>query len=449
MPKTARCSSDNSLSVRSQATQGQKKRAIVSRLTVKQSPGAKPRFFYGYIVVLSSLVLMIAVWGTRLAFGVFFKPVITEFGWTRAMFSGAFSLSMIIEGLIGILTGAFTDKLGPRRVLTLCGILLGAGYLLMAQLSAAWQLYLFYGILVGTGMSGFFIPVLSTIARWFVTRRNIMTGVVLAGTGIGNLVAGPASNWLITTYDWRTSYLITGALALVLLVSLAQLLKRDPSEMGQVPYGGSGNTKPVIAEAGVREFSLEEAVCTRQFWLFFGMLISFGFWMFAILVHIVPHATGLGVSAAAAANILATIGAASIVGRMVLGGIADRIGNKQIFIWGFASTSAGFFWLISAREAWMLYLFAAVFGFFQGGMGVSESPLVARLFGLGAHGLIFGVAGLGFTLGGAIGPFLAGYIFDITSSYQSAFLLSGIIGILGLICTIALKPMKSDAGKIQ
>jgi len=408
---------------------------------VGQSPGAKPGFFYGYIVVVAALCIMAAIWGTYYAFGVFFKPVLTEFGWTRAMTSGAFSLSMIMHGLVGVVMGGLNDRLGPRIVMTLCGFLLGLGYLLMSQVSTFWQLYLFYGVIIGTGMGGAFVPLLSTVARWFVARRGTMTGIVLVGTGIGALIGPPVANQLISTYDWRTSYIIIGSIVLVVVVSVAQLLRRDPSQIGQVPYGESEGEEQQL-KLGDEGFSLKEAVYTRQFWLFFVMLICIGFIMYTIIVHIVPHVTDLGISSAGAANILATIGGLLIVGRVVLGSAADRIGNRQVFIIGFILTSAASFWLVSAAEMWMFYLFAVVFGFAHGGMGASESPLVAELFGLSSHGLIFGAAILGFTIGAAIGPLLAGYIFDVTGNYQVAFLVCASAGIVGLALTMLLRPIR-------
>ena len=411
---------------------------------VRESPYAEPRFFYGYVVVVAALFIVVAIFGTRYVFGVFFKPVLTDFGWTRAMTSGAFSLSMVMEGLLGIVMGGLTDRHGPRIVLTLCGFLLGLGYLLMSQIVAIWQLYLFYGVIIGIGTSGAWVPLMSTVARWFAKRRGMMTGIVLTGTGIGALIAPPVANWLISIYDWRTSFIIMGSVVLVVVILAAQLLRRDPSRIGQVPYGESKEREQGL-KSGTEGFSLREAVYTRQFWMVFGMFLCFGFCMFTVMVHIVPHATDRGISTASAAKILAAIGGLAMVGRVVLGSIADRIGNRQVFIIGFILISAALFWLVPATEVWMLYIFTVIFGFAQGGMGASESPLIAGLFGLKSHGLIFGVAGFGFTIGAGIGPFIAGCIFDSTGSYQVAFLVGGAIGVVGLILTILLRPRITKA----
>jgi len=339
--------------------------------------------------------------------------------------------------------GRFNDRLGPRIVLTFCGLLIGLGYLLMSQLSAVWQLYLFYGVIIGTGMGGTRVPLLSTVARWFVKRRTIMTGIVLTGIGIGRLVGPPVVNWLIATYDWRLAYIILGSVILVVVISAAQFLKRDPAVIRQVPYG-ENEVGGQELKGGTEGFTLKEAVYTRQFWLVFTMLFCFGFCSFTIIVHIVSNATDLGISAASAASILATIGGASIVGNVILGGAAERIGNRQVFIIGFILMAAALFWLVIARETWMLYLFAVVLGFATGGMAASDSPLVAGLFGLNSHGSILGVTNLGFTIGAALGPFLAGSIFDNTGSYQTAFLLSAAISIVGLVITALLTPTTGE-----
>ncbi len=383
---------------------------------------------------------MSAVYSAHFAFGVFFKPVLTAFGWTSAMTSGAFSLAMITQGLLGIAMGGLCDRFGPRLVLSLCGSLTGLGFLLMSQISTVWQLYVFYGIIIGAGISGVMVALVSTVARWFVSRRGVITGIVMTGVGIGTLIGPPLASRLIATYFWRLSYAILGGMVLVVVVLAAQLLRRDPAQIGQMPYGENKGKEPRL-ELSTVGFSLKEAVHSMQFWVVCAVFFCSAFCRLTIIVHFVPYATELGVPAMTAANILAVIGALSIVGRVVLGIIADRIGNRQVFIIGFVLMSATLFWLIPAREVWMLYLFAVIFGF-AFGMGVAESPIVAWLFGLRSHGLIFGIIALGFNIGGAVGPFLAGYIFDATDSYQLAFLVCGAVSIFGVILAALLRPTK-------
>ncbi len=385
---------------------------------------------------------MLVSFGTRVAFGVFFKPMLSEFGWTRALTSGAASVLAFMEGLLGIVMGALNDKVGPRVVLTVCGFLLGAGYLLMSQIETAWQFYLFNGIMVGIGMSGIVVPMMSMIARWFVVRRSTMTGIVSTGYGVGALIAPTAANWLISAYDWRMSYKILGGVVLVVVVFAAQILKRNPPSMERQVYAEGGRAEQKL-ELETRWFSLQEAVSTRQFWLLIFMFICGGYSYSALSIHIVPYVTDLGISPATAAGILSILGGISIVGNLALGHAGDKIGNRWVFIIGFILIAAVYGMLVPAREVWMLYLLAVVFGIACGGCIASQSPLIAGLFGLRSHGLLFGVAGLGHAIGSALGPLMAGYIFDVTSSYQLAFIISVAVGIIALMLTVRITPTHS------
>lgn len=253
----------------------------------------KPKLFYGYIVVGVTFLILVVMFGTFYSFGIFFNPLLAEFGWTRAITSGAFSLCLLLFGFLSIITGRLSDRFGPKIVVTACGFILGLGHLLMSQIGAIWQLYLFYGVMMGIGMSGGFVPLVSTVARWFAKRRGIMTGIVVAGIGVGIMTIPPITSWLIASYGWRTSYIIVGIITLVLLVPVAQFLKRDPGQMARLPYGENG-----LEEKGLglqaRGFSLKEAVHMSQFWMFFAMMFCFGIFLNIIMVHIVPHATEIG-----------------------------------------------------------------------------------------------------------------------------------------------------------
>jgi MFS family permease len=415
-------------------------------MPVQQDPSsaARPRFFYGYVIVAATFVIIAITWGTYNSFGVFFASLLADLNSNATAISGALSLSWIMQGVFSIIMGRLTDRVGPRVVLTICGSLIGLGYLLMSLVGTLWQLYLFYGVILGSGMAGSWVPIVSTIGRWFAKRRNLITGIVLSGVSVGTLSVPPLASRLISAYNWPASYLILGSVVLVAVTLTAQLLKRDPTTTKQLAYGETeGRAQESRLET--RPFSLREAVRTRQFWLASGMLICFGFCAYAVVAHIVLDATGLGISRNNATNILATIGGASIAGRLVLGSAADKFGNRQVFILGFILMAAALFWLVPNREVWGLYLFAGVFGFAFGGGATSEAPLVASLFGLSSHGLILGMMNLvGFTLGAALGPLVAGHIFDVTGSYHMAFVVAGTVSIAGLILTVPLSPTEKS-----
>ena len=166
------------------------------------------------------------------------------------------------------------------------------------------------------------------------------------------------------------------------------------------------------------------------------------------MVHIVPHATDLGISPIVAANILAIIGGITIVGKIGMGIASDRIGNKLSFITSFIVLSVALFLLFGASELWTFYLFAIIFGFGYGGLAVLLSPVVAEFFGLRALGIILGVVLFASTIGELTGPLLAGHIFDVASSYQLAFLLCAILSVTGLVLAFVLKPITRE-GRIN
>lgn len=411
----------------------------------RQSSATSHRVFYGYVVVAASSLIMVVAFGVHYAFGVFLKPMLTEFDWTRAMTSGAFSLSWIVQGISSIIMGKLNDKYGTRLVLTLCGFLLGAGYLLMSRMGTIWQFYIFYGLIVGSGLGGMYVPLVSTVARWFISRRNLMTGITIAGIGIGTLFGPIVANQLITVYDWNISYLILGSIVFTVIIVAAQFLKRDPSQTRQVPFNNEAEKQ--VINAATDEFSLRKTLHTNQFWLVFGLFFCFGFCLFAIMVHLPAHATDLGIPASTAATFLSAIGGASIAGKVLLGNIGDRIGNKRVYIICFILMSTSLLWLVFVRSIWGLYLFAIAFGFAYGGSATSQSPLVASLFGVKSHGLIMGAVNNGFTIGCTVGPIVAGYIFDVSLSYRLAFLVSIAFGILGLVFTLALQPIEKAIGR--
>ena len=324
---------------------------------------------------------------------------------------------------------------------------MGSGFLLVSQINNAWQLYLLYVVIIGIGTSGIWVPLLSTVVKWFTKRRSMMTGIVIAGLHIGTLIFPPLNNWLISIYDWRITYLIMGGIVFVIVILSAQFLRHKPAQMGQLAYGES-ESKKGGAKPGIDGFTFREAVYTNQFWFAAALVFCVGFWRVAILVHIVPHVTDLGFSTASSANVLATIGGLSVPGTVIGGSIADRIGSRQAYLISFILLLAASFLLLQAKELWMLYLFAVIFGLGGGMVGPLHSPLLAALFGLRSHGMIFGATNVGYTIGAALGPYMAGYIFDITGSYQTAFLTCAVVGIVGFICVALLRPTKKLGGRI-
>lgn len=400
----------------------------------------KPRLFYGHIIVAASFAIQWICVGTMFTYGIFFKHLANDFGWSRATISGASSLAFVFGGLIGIIAGRLNDRFGPKIIIAVSGVSLGLGYLLMSQLQAPGQLYLFYGIIVGIGFSGHDVVTLSTITRWFVRKRGMMTGITKVGTGAGQLIMPLIASVLIAGFGWRTSYVIIGWAVIILYIILSQFMRRDPQQMGLLPDGETDASKWASASTE-QGLSLREVIRTRQFWTICLAYFTVIYCLLTVIIHIVPHATDMGITETKAAGILSVIGGISMAGRLVIGTASDRIGGKRTMMICFIIFTASILWLQIASELWMLYLFAVVYGFAHGGFYTLISPLTAHQFGTKAHGVIFSIVYFTGTVGGAIGPLLAGYIFDITQSYQPAFWILTGLSLIGLLVISTLKPL--------
>ena len=401
-----------------------------------------PKYFYGYNIVAAGFIIQAVCIGAMFTYGIFFKEFQAEFGWSRATIAGASSVAFLIMGAGGVLAGRLNDKIGPRVLIIGSGLSLGLGYMLMSRMQSPWQIYLLYGGLAGIGFSTHDVVTLSTVARWFVKRRGMMSGIVKVGTGTGQFVVPLIVSASVTAYGWRNSYLIIGAVLLVALLAVAQVMRRDPEGMGLQPDDARDGARGVGTRDPDSDVTLGAAVMTGQFWIIclseFATLLC----LLTMVVHIVPHGTDIGLPSTTAATVLSTIGGVSMLGRIVMGTANDRIGGKRSLIVCYAVLICALIFLQMANQTWMLLLFAAIYGFAHGGFFTVMSPAVAELFGLRSHGAIFGIVLFSGMIGGAIGPVLTGHFFDVTGSYQTAFIVLIGVAISGLILITLLRPLQ-------
>ena len=400
------------------------------------------QLYYGYIVAVASIVLQVVMWGTFSTYGVFFTPLQDEFAWSRAEISGARSLSMLVWGFMSILLGSLNDRFGPRVIMAVCGCFFGLGYFLMSQISSIWQLYLFHGLIIGIGLSATDVVILSTVVRWFVRRRGMMTGIIKAGTGLGMFLMPLVATVFISSYSWRISYMILGVVGSILIISVAQLLRRDPTHVKQMP-DKEKRVKFADLQSLEAGLSFHDSIRTRQLWVTSILCFTIWFCVNVVLVHIAPYAIDIGISPTKAALILSAIGAISIFGRLVLGSMSDRIGCTRSLTICCVTFVLSFILLLISGSFWTLTLFAAIYGIAHGGFAAVLSPLVGELFGLRSHGVILGFVIFISTVGGAVSQILAGYIFDTTGSYQVAFILCLLMAVIGLMLSFNLKPVVS------
>lgn len=403
---------------------------------------ASRRYGYAHLIAAICFAIQALGVGAYIAFGVFFNPLMEEFGWSRAAISGASSLAFFIMGLFGVIVGRLNDRFGPRQLMTVTAILLGLGCVLMARLTTLWELYLFYGIIFGMGLSSIDVIALTTIARWFSHRRGFMTGIVKVGTGAGQFVIPLSASGLILLYGWRWSFVLIGTGVTLILVLMAQFLRRDPEALRssrQLETVDSRSTTPATGSS----LPLHLALRTVQLWTICLANLCLVFCLMIIMLHIVPHARDLGFPAMHAAGVLSIIGAVSMLGRFVSGLIIDRLGSKAVMGGCFVLLLIGLGWLQFAHQPWMLYLFAVIYGLAHGGCFTAISPLVAEWFGIQSHGTLFGIVVCFGTTGGSVGPLLAGHLFDLTGSYQPTFRIVTAMALIAWGMLLFLRPVKN------
>jgi len=394
------------------------------------------RLYYGYVIVALAFFIGAVAWGSQRTFGVFLDPLLRQYEWSRAAASLAFTIGMIMTGVLSILAGRLSDRFGPRIVLTACGIFIGAGYLLLSRLTGLWQFYLVHGLLIAAGMAGIMVPLTSMVIRWFTRRAGLVNGIIQAGPGFGITVVPPVVSWLISQYEWRNSYLLLGTGVLVMIVASSQFVRRGPTRE-ETSGQDAGAAVPVINPVS---HTFRQAAGTREFWLLCVLFFVDLFCVNVVMVHLVVHLTGTGVPLAAAVSVLAVTSAMSIGGRIVAGAVADRIGRRTTIAIGTALSLMAFAWLPFASETWMLYAFAAAFGVGGWSVGAVLSPMIAEYFGLKSHGVILGAVTFAGTVGGALGPLLAGGIFDIMKTYDVAFVIGAALSGLALVLLLFLRP---------
>ena len=403
------------------------------------------RFFYGYIVAAAGFGIWLIGWGTYTpCFSVFFRPLLAEFGWSRAETSLAYSLSFLVQAALAIVMGWLTDRLGPRIVMTVLGSFLGACYLLMSQVSALWQFQINYALVGGIGVSTLTVPVMVTVSRWFIKKRGLMIGIVQAGGGVGGFIFPPFVGWLILAYGWRSAYVMLGVIALAGMIIAGLFLRRDPRDIEQLPDGKNAvmTLEERCSNPGLQEarISFREAIHIRQFWMIAGIYCSFGFCRSTFLAHISAHVQDLGFSLADGANVLAVITGSSMFSRIGMGRLADRIGNRKAFMISFAVTTISLIWGLVADDLWKLYLFAFVFGVGWGNQAVLRFSLTSEVFGMASLGLVMGILGVAESGAATFGSYFAGYIFDVFGSYQPVFWMGMSISVMGILWTWLLKP---------
>ena len=396
-----------------------------------------PKLFYGWIVVASCCLLGMSA-AVLLTYGIYVKELSAEFGWNRAVTSSVSSVTNLVYGIAAVCAGMFADRFNPKWPVWICAVLLGSGLCLCSLVQNIWQLYFFYGVVTAIGAGCCYSLPSSIVQKWFIEKRGLALGLSMCGIGLGTLAISVLVGFLVPAFGWRTAIFAEGVLLFILLAVAALFIAGDPEKKGFLPYGAEN----CVAGNGFnsqKEWLLKKIITRKSFLLNYGINFFSNASLMIVLVHVVPYAEDMGISKLVAAGAMGLMGGVSAVGRLVVGGVCDKIGFKNGLIISLGLCCSMILYLIMVRNVWMLYVFVAVFSVGYGGKAMALPGLVGDVFGTRSLGMIMGLLATAYGMGGFIGPLLGGWIFDQTHSYVMAFIAGAFFYIVSIILSVLVK----------
>ena len=401
----------------------------------------RPAPFYGWVIVGGAFAVLFVAYGAQYSFGVFFSALLEEFGWSRASLSGVFSLYAFAYCVFGFPAGRLTDRWGPRLVIGIGGLFLGAAFAGMALVTELWHPYVLYGLVAALGMGTTYVPCNTTVVRWFVARRGLAVGIAGSGGSLGNFVLPPVMQLLVGALGWRAAYVVLGAATVVLLMLVARVMRRDPESLGLHPDGAP--QPPVAAAPEEEAWPLHRALRSAPFWMLAAAFTATWIPVFIPLVHVVPLARDLGHPPLVAASVVSVLGVGAVLGRLALGAVSDRIGRKGAIAISMGLQALAFLAFIAVRSLAPLYATAFLFGASYGAISTLFPAIVGDFFGRREAGTLVGFL---FALAGsmaALGPVGAGAIYDTLGRYDMAFAIGAACNVIALMLLGASRPPRA------
>lgn len=408
--------------------------------------------FYGWVILVAGCLTTTIAYGVRGSFSVFYVAILDTYkDWSRAETALIFSAGIIVYGITAPISGALVDRFGPRRIMPVGCLLVFIGTAASSQAHAIWQFCLFFALLAMGACLTAYVPFSTMLANWFHRRRATAFGIFSAGSNF-SLTFLLLSQLLIASFGWRNAYLYLSALVVLVLLPLVAIVPRHrPSDLGQYPDGVTPSsvtgTRVVVRPAGQtalsrawasHEWSLGRALRTYRFWaLFLANMSLWGLGNNLLQAHQVAYAVDIGFSATQAASMAIVWGIGAAIGASSGGGLADRHGREPVFTIGvvIAIAGVGLLALTSFLPViWLLYGYALVIGLGIGLANPAQSATVADLFAGRNFGAINGAMVMGFGVGGSLGPWIGGLIFDHTRSYLWAFAFVACALLFSIVC---------------
>ena len=418
----------------------------------------QPLIFYGWFIVAAGLAIKAIGYGGRYSFSVIFVSLIQEFHWPRDVIAAMLSIHILFYGFMAPVAGYLIDRAGPRKTMSFGAILLALGLVLSQWGTEPWHFYLTFGVLCGFGLclTGS-MPLTIIIKNWFERKRGLVLSIMFLGSGLAHIWY-PAIAFLITTFGWRNTFLIEGIIVAAVVIPLTALVMRyHPREKGLMPDGimepeEASLTPHMDAPHATNQdetntdWSLPRAIRSVRFWLLWLTMFSISGVMQHILVaHQIAFAVDVGYSSTFASSVASLFGIL-FCGGCLLGFLSDRIGRETMMTIGTIIGISSILVLMLIRDTsqpWMLYYYAAAFGF---SMGITMPTTIASITDVlqGPRvGAAIGFVWFGFAVGGTIGPWLGGWIFEFAGNYRPAFILAMMFYAIGCAAIWLAAPRKA------
>ncbi len=387
----------------------------------------------GKVVLAATFLTLTIFYGVWYAYSVFLVALLREFGWSRSVVAGAFSLFVLVHGLLGPVIGWLIQRFGPRRLILAGGAVMSLGLVLLAETTRWWHLYVAFGVIASLGVSlGGWQPAVMLARGWFPGRVGTAIGIASGGIGVGIFGFVPLSQILIDHFGWRWAYRILAGLLLAWTVPGALTLIKDPPVVAPLP-AGHVPALPTDGHASMPHWTPLTALRSRRFWLLGATFFSGNFVTQMLLIHQVAYLVDHGIPAMTAAWIGGAVGLISIPGKVGWGVLSDRAGRERAYslAFGCVATSLGALVLAGWHQTtvWLI-VYAALFGLGYAVMAPVPPAATGDLFGgpgfSTIYGLIYMLAGLGL----AAGTWGAGWVFDTSGSYALALWLALAMAVL-------------------
>lgn len=387
---------------------------------------ADKKIYYGWYIVAACFMLCFLFAGAGFySFSIFIAPIERQFGWNRAAISLTMSIYLITGGLMGPVFGRLIERFGPRRVMLVCAVGAGACFLLVSLTRWLWYFYVIYALLAAMVCGMGVVPVSALLSNWFDRRRGTAIGLSMVGISAGGLFLAPMVGVVTAYLGWQASFVIIGLMVWGIAFPAVFFIVRDhPGQMGLIAEDDvcnernlCGGGRPAPLDMG---WQAKAAFRTRAFWFVFVSFFLAPMAQMGVLQHQVPLIMDTGMSQAAAAALLGVTAGVGGLGKLSFGRMSDIWPFHYVILLCFGLQALSVLFLIFTRSPAGAWVYAVCFGFSMGGVIVLLPLVVGHFWGLLSYGVLLGVLWVANSLGGALGTFASGLIYDYTGSYRYA-----------------------------